>query len=63
MSAGNPLNIVDPIEPGHVSECKAANGNAATNPDKTRKFDESDSSDKSESDDSNICMALDEQIA
>ena len=63
MSAGNPSNIVDPIEPGHILEREVANGNDATNPDKTRRSDESDSSEESESDDSNICMALDEQIA
>ena len=58
MSAGNPPNIVDPIEPGHVSERKVANGNKATNPDETREPDEPD-----ESDDSDVPMALDEQIA
>ena len=63
MSAGNPPNIVDPIESGYVSELKISNGNNATNPDKTRGSDEFDSSDESESDDSNIRMALDEQIA
>ena len=63
MSEGNPSNIVDPIESGHVLEREIANKNDATNPDKTRGSDESDSSDKSESDDSNICMALDKQIA
>ena len=63
MSAGNPPNIVDPIEPGHVSEREVDDGNNATNPDETRGSDESDSSDESESDDSNIRMALDEQIA
>ena len=60
---GNPPNIVDPIESGHVSECKVTNGNDATNPDETCRSDESDSSDESECDDSNIHMALDEQIA
>ena len=63
MSEGNLPNIVDPIKPGHVSEREVADGNDATNPDKTRGSDESDSSDESESDDSNIRMALDEQIA
>ena len=63
MSAGNPPNIVDPIEPGHVSEREVADGNDAINLDKTRRFDESDSSDESKSDDSNIRIALDEQIA
>ena len=63
MSAGNPPNIVDPIKPGHVSERKVADGNNATNPDETCGSDESDSSDESKSDDSNIRMALDEQIA
>ena len=61
MSADNPPNIVDPIEPGHVSEREIADGNDATNPDETLGSDESDSSD--ESDNSNIRMALDEQIA
>ena len=63
MLVGNPPNIVDPIESGHVSERKIANGNGATNPDETHGSDASDSSDESESDDSNIRMALDEQIA
>ena len=63
MSAGNPLNIVDPIKPGHVSERKVGDSNDATNPDETRGSDKSDSSDESESDNSNIRMALDEQIA
>ena len=63
MSEGNPPNIVDPIEPGHVSERKVDDGNDATNPDETRGPDESDSSNESESDDSKIRMALDEQIA
>ena len=63
MSEGNPPNIVDPIESGHVSEREIANSNNATNPNKTRGSDESDSSDKSEFDDSNIRMALDKQTA
>ena len=63
MSAGNLLNIVDPIKPGHVSERKVGDSNDATNPDETRGSDKSDSSDESKSDDSNIRMALDEQIA
>ena len=63
MSAGNPPNIVDPIEPGHVSELEVADGNDATNLDETRGSDESDSSDEFESDNSNIRMALYEQIA
>ena len=61
--AGNPPNIVDPIESGHVSEREVSNGNDATNLDETRGSDESESSDESKSDDSNIHMALDEQIA
>ena len=63
MSAGNPPNIVDPIEPGHVSEREVADGNKATNPNKTHGSDEPDSSDESKSDDSNNRIALDEQIA
>ena len=54
MSAGNPSNIVDTIEP---------DGNEATNPNKTHESNEPDSSDESESDNSNIRMALDKQIA
>ena len=61
IPVGNPSNIVDPIESGHVLEREIANGNGATNPDETRGSDASDSSDGSESDDSNIRMALDEQ--
>ena len=56
MSAGNPPNIVDPIEPSYISERKVADGNNAIN------LNKSDSSDKSESDNSNIRMSLDKQI-
>ena len=61
MSEGNPPNIVVLLEPGHVMECGAADGNKATNPNNTH---ESDDSDKSESNDNlDTLMALDKQIA
>ena len=63
ISESNPPNIVDPIEPSHVSERKVVDGNKAINPNKTHGSDKPDSSDESESDDSNIRMALDKQIA
>ena len=55
MSADNQPNIVDLLE--------VANGNETTNPNEIHGSDEPDSFDKSKSDDSNICMALDKQIA
>ena len=63
ISEGNPPNIVDPIKPSYVLERKVVDGNEATNPNKTHGSDKPDSSDESESGDSNICMALNEQIA
>ena len=51
MSASNSLNIVDQLEPGHVTELGAADNNKATNPNDTHGFDNSDTP-----------MALDEQI-
>ena len=60
MSAGNPSNIVDPLEPGHVTELRAADGNKATNP---NNIHGSDNSDDSESDESDTPMTLDKQTA
>ena len=60
ISAGTPPNIVDPREPGPVTELGAADGNKATNPNKNHG---SDVSNDSESRNSDTNVALDKQIA